>query len=197
VKQAERLLTNEEAGRYGVVRSDLHGTVRPGDGRHLGSPESVRSSRIGRFRMILGWRAAMGLSKIHAHASMTTGARDASSWGSIAIPLLREIAWRFLGLGSLGRRVVSRKRNAFAHHLSQEKCSSKRMLSTRTSLARERQSARGKARRSQPPSFRRRDVERKACPGFGWSTRARCEELGGCVHFSCRVAEVVRRRRCP
>jgi hypothetical protein len=33
----------------------------------------------------------------------------------------------------------------------------------------------------------------KACPGFGWSTRARSKELGGCVHVSYRVAEVVRR----
>lgn len=34
----------------------------------------------------------------------------------------------------------------------------------------------------------------KACPGFGWSTRARSKELGGCVHVSYRVAEVVRRK---
>jgi len=37
----------------------------------------------------------------------------------------------------------------------------------------------------------------RACPGFGWSTRARFEELGGCVHVSYRVAEVVRRSRSP
>jgi hypothetical protein len=34
----------------------------------------------------------------------------------------------------------------------------------------------------------------RACPGFGWSTRARSKELGGCVHVSYRVAEVVRRK---
>lgn len=34
----------------------------------------------------------------------------------------------------------------------------------------------------------------RACPGFGWSTRARSKELGGCVHVPYRVAEVVRRK---
>lgn len=37
----------------------------------------------------------------------------------------------------------------------------------------------------------------RACPGSGRSTRARFGELGGCVHVSYRVAEVVRRSRSP
>jgi len=151
-----------------VEKSDLPPTSHPGDGRHPGSPESTRSSRIGRFRMILDRRAAMVLSKIQAHASMTTGARDASSWGSNTFSFERH------GVSS------DSVRSAGAWFLERE------LLL-----------ARGRARRSQPRSFRQRGEQRKACPGLGWSTRARFEGLGGCVHSSYRVAEVDRRRRRP
>lgn len=55
------------------MKSDLRLSNDPDDGRHPGSPEGVRSSRRGRWRLSLGWCAAVGLSKAHAHASMTRG----------------------------------------------------------------------------------------------------------------------------
>jgi len=102
----------KEAGRSWKRRAIFVSAFDPDDGRHPGSPESVRSSRRGRWRLSLGRYAAVGLSKAHAHASMTTGARDASSWGSIATARPHGRLWRFLGLGALGRcaRLLSQER---------------------------------------------------------------------------------------
>jgi hypothetical protein len=105
------------------------------------------------------------------------GARNAASWGSIGLaPLTRA------GFDSSDSLI-----SAGAH-------SRKSILEREFSIG---SLARGKARRSQPQSRRQRRDQGKACPGFGWFTRARCEELEGCVHVSSRVAEVVRRCRCP
>lgn len=79
---AERQLSpSSEAGASGATKSDLRFTQHPDDERHLGSSQGVRSSRIGRFGMGLGRRRAVDLSRIHARASMTTGARDSVELG--------------------------------------------------------------------------------------------------------------------
>lgn len=104
----------KEAGRSWKRRAIFVSAFDPDDERHPGSPESVLSSRRGRWRLSLGRCAAVGLSKAHAHASMTTGARDASSWGSIATARPHGRLWRFLGLGALGRcaRLLSQEQGA-------------------------------------------------------------------------------------
>jgi len=53
----------------------------------------------------------MGLSKIQAHAAMTTGARNATSWGSIDVVSLHENVRRFLGLVGFGRRAFLEREN--------------------------------------------------------------------------------------
>jgi len=75
--------------------------------------------------------------------------------------------------------------------------SSDSLVSAGAHFSKEKTSQEANARRSQLRSRRQRRDQRIACPGFGRFTRARCEELGGCVHVSCRVAEVVRRCRRP
>jgi len=61
-----------EADRCFQHRAILLKRIIVDDGRHFGSPDGVRPSRGGYFQTSLGRRAAVGLSKIHAHASATT-----------------------------------------------------------------------------------------------------------------------------
>ena len=127
-----------------------------------------------------GWTSvdakATNPSRIRAQASMTTGCSGGVELG-------------------LDRSTFSSERST----IPRTRCSRPVRISLRARLDRDARDslARGHARRSPPRSCRQRCVSRRACPGFGRSTRARFEELGGCVHVSYRVAEVVRRRQGP